>query len=69
MAEPTLAELHAKIARLEKILYKALDTQRKCAIMFVDETQDAQGLTRTIPNRQQRSDQRHQQQQELKRQG
>jgi hypothetical protein len=54
MADPTIAELYARITRLEKLLSRVLDTQRNCAIMFVDETQDAQGLTRTIPNRAER---------------
>jgi hypothetical protein len=49
-----ITELYARIAKIEKLLSRVLDTQRNCAIMFVDETQDAQGLTRTIPNRAER---------------
>jgi hypothetical protein len=63
--KPHETELHARVARLEKLLARVLDTQRNCAIMFVDETQDAQGLTRTIPNREQRKAAAY----ELKRQG
>jgi hypothetical protein len=58
-------ELIARITRLEKLLARVLDTQRNCAIMFVDETQDAQGLTRTILTRDQRKAAAY----ELKRQG
>jgi len=47
-------ELHARVARLERILARVLDKQRECAIMFVDELEDAQGKTRTIPNRAER---------------
>jgi len=37
--------------------------------MEIAEIEDAQGLTRTIPNRQYRSDQRHEKQLEQQRQG
>jgi hypothetical protein len=62
---PHETELIARIARLEKLLARVLDTQRNCAIMFVDETEDAQGKTRTIPNRAERKAAAN----ELKRQG
>jgi hypothetical protein len=63
--KPHETELHARVARLEKLLARVLDTQRNCAIMFIAETEDAQGKTRTIPNREQRKAAAY----ELKRQG
>ena len=49
-----LTELRARMARVERILSRVLDKRRECAIMELAEIEDSQGMTRTIPNREQR---------------